>query len=111
MTQKLPMQPIYKDENGRARFRSNKIVDWMLEQGREGKKFDLNTIAAQDFPQADYVQLMQLIGYSVSGFHELSGVPDTACAEASAEARRLGLTPGGCREDGCEIHCGVEEDI
>ncbi len=106
---KLPMQPIYRDENGRARFRGNKIVRWMLDQSALGRTFDLNTIATQDFPQADYVQLMRLIGYSLAGFHELSGVPDTACLAASAEAKRLGLESIGCRDNGCEIHCGVEE--
>ncbi len=106
---KLPLQPIYRDENGRARFRGNKIVRWMLDQSALGRTFDLNTIATQDFPQADYVQFMQLIGYSVGGFHELSGVPDKACLAASEEARRLGLEPGGCRDEGCEIHVGVEE--
>lgn len=103
----MPMQPIYGDESGRARFRENKIVTWMLEQGRAGAQFDLNTIACLAVPQEDYVQLMQLIGYSLQGFHELSGVPDTVCLAASAEARRLGLESHGCRDAGCEIHCGV----
>jgi hypothetical protein len=106
------MQPIYRDGDGRARFRGNKIVEWMLEQGRQGKKFDLNTIAVAcvDVPQEDYVQFVQLIGYSIRGFHELSGVPDARCLEASACARDLGIEPGGCRETGCDIHSGVEEE-
>ena len=106
----FPMQPIYEDAEGQARFRENAIVQWMVEQGRLGKKFDLNTIAGLPVPQADFVQFVQLIGYSIKGFHELSGVPDAAALAASEVALRLGLVPAGCREVGCEIHCGVPEE-
>ena len=68
-----PVQPVVMVDDV-ARFKENKIVRWMLEQGKEGKRFDLNTIAATSFPQEDREQLAQLIGYSLSGFSELSYV-------------------------------------
>lgn len=74
---KQPIQPLYKDEHGVLRFHPNKIVDWMLDAGREGLRFDLNTIAClPDVSREDYAQLMQLIGYSHSGFGGLSCATD-----------------------------------
>jgi hypothetical protein len=65
---KQPIQPLYKDESGVVRFQPNEIINWMLEAGRTGKRFDLNTIACQNFSQEDREQLDQLIGYSLCGF-------------------------------------------
>ncbi len=72
-----PIQPIEAAEGDRPRFKKNLIVDFMVE------KFGLNNLAIMDFPQEDWEQLAQLIGYSLSGFSELSYVRDetydTAC--------------------------------
>lgn len=70
----LPIQPLYKDEHGTLRFRENKVVTWLLDNG--GK--DLNDIARlrESFGQDDMEQFSQLIGYSLSGFGELSYVRD-----------------------------------
>jgi hypothetical protein len=86
---KHPRQPIVLDEHGTPRFKANAIVQWMLEQGRAGCAFDLNTIAKQRFSREDMVQLAQLIGYSVSGFGELSYVPQEEIDAADAGADRL----------------------
>ncbi len=62
------MQEIVFDEDGVARFRSNKIVTYLLEMG----PYDMNSIALQRFSQEDQEQFAQLIGYSVSGAGGLS---------------------------------------
>lgn len=76
MSTKHPIQPLEKDKHGTLRFKENKIVNWMLEQGRNGNKFDLNTIAIQNFSLDDMRQFNQLIGYSLTGYGELSFVDD-----------------------------------
>jgi hypothetical protein len=77
---KHPRQPIGLDTEHVARFKTNKLIRWMLKQGEEGKKFDLNTIgrvaaSGREFSWDDCVQVWQQLGYSVSGFGELSFVP------------------------------------
>lgn len=86
---KQPIQPIDWDGNGVIRFKPNAIVEWMLERGRRGEKFDLNTIAIQGFSQEDEEQLAQLIGYSVSGFADLSFVSNKTYNLARKEADRV----------------------
>lgn len=105
-----PMQPPVKDHRGTIRFKENRIVSALLDAAREGRKIDLNDIACMDFPNEDRVQFAQLIGYSLGGFHELSYVPDSVALAASAEARKQWPDAIGCRDDGCEIHCGVDDD-
>ena len=76
-----PMQPVELDENGVARFKANTIIDHLFDTG----KLDLNAIARLDFPTEDRIQLAQLLGYSVSGFSDLSYATDdtvTAAEEA-----------------------------
>lgn len=84
-----PTQPIDFAADGVVRFKSNEIVMWML---KGGNRFDLNIIAdmvaRKIFSVADYVQLMQLIGYSVCSFGDLSMVPSTiveSCDEIAAK--------------------------
>jgi glutamate 5-kinase len=69
---KHPMQPIGWNETGDIiRFKANKIVRLLLDTST----LNLNQIAVMDvegkFNDGDYIQLMQLIGYSVSGFGDL----------------------------------------
>jgi hypothetical protein len=54
--------------NGVKRFKSNAIVRWLLDDG----PFDLNRIAVRGFDVEDQRQFAQLIGYSVSGYQDLS---------------------------------------
>jgi hypothetical protein len=63
-----PMQPIERDEEGTARFKQNAIVRFLLDEYKPG----LNAIASMPFSRDDYQHLMQLIGYSVSGYGDLS---------------------------------------
>ena len=61
------------------------------------------------FSREDLVQFCQLIGYSLCGYHELSEVTDNEALAASQAARDQGFEGAeGCRDQGCEIHCGVE---
>lgn len=61
---KNPIQPLFEDENGTLRFKSNSIVEYLVREG----KADLNQIAMMDFSQDDREQFSQLHGYSLSGF-------------------------------------------
>ena len=67
-----PIQPTETDQQGVLRFKENSIVRYLLDNGG----IDLNRLATIDFSQDDREQFAQLIGYSVSGFSELSYVSD-----------------------------------
>jgi len=69
---KNPIQPLYIDSEGTLRFKKNEIVDYILENGG----IDLNQIAQMTFSQDDREQFAQLIGYSLSGYGDLSYVSD-----------------------------------
>ena len=106
---KHPIQPLYADEESRVRFRGNAAVQWMLKKGRKGERFDLNDIGEQGFDQADLVQLSQLIGYTLRGYHELPFVTDEDAAAATAAAREsVSPDASGCRDEGCLIHSHPE---
>jgi hypothetical protein len=77
----MPIQPIID-----GRFVPNKIVQVLL----DSSKLDLNDIARLDFTEQERTQFAQLIGYSLSGFSELSYVDDetyeAACRVNNPEA-------------------------
>ena len=100
--QMQPMQPVIKDDRGVLRFRENAIVRHLLDHGG----IDLNKLALLKFSQADREQFAQLIGYSVSGYHELSYVSDYSATMASELASEVVPDAGGCRDEGCPIHGG-----
>jgi len=77
-----PMQPIIIDPDGRARFNKNPIVRFLLDNG----PFDLATISDMPFSQEDEEQFLQLIGYSVDGYGELSRVSERSKREAGRAA-------------------------
>lgn len=74
-----PKQPTYLDDHGVFRFRPNKIIDWLFEEGL----LDLNRISAMPFPEEDRRQLAQLLGYSVSGYYDLSYAENDPVPESS----------------------------
>lgn len=84
---KHPMQPILFDEHGVARFKRNAIVEFLLENT------DLNTLSSLTrngkFPVEDYDQLMQLIGYSVSGYGDLNWSSVDTVKTADQEVDRM----------------------
>ena len=87
-----PIQPIEKDEHGTLRFKKNAIVDFLA-------KDRLNELAAMDFSREDWEQLAQLIGYSLSGFGDLSYVSD----ETYDTAERM-TVPGWSEVDSRNAH-------
>ena len=82
----MPMQPISLDEVGTPRFRKNAIVCWLLDAG----PFDMNQIAMlPGITQEERMQFAQQIGYSVSGFGDLSYASDAVVGAADDEAEKL----------------------
>jgi hypothetical protein len=106
MRQPQPMQPVVKDKGGVLRFRENAIVRYLLDLARQHKIADLNSLAELPFSQEDREQFTQLIGYAITGYHELSYVSDESCAEASVRAKQVLPGAGGCRDAGCPVHGG-----
>ena len=90
-TPKHAMQPVYLDENGVARFRTNPIVEYLLDHGG----IDLNQIAVWAHNQGDAVthedqaHFAQLIGYSVYGWADLHYVSSQEYSKAHARVKRL----------------------
>ena len=87
---KHPMQPIGWDETEKViRFKKNKIVRFLLNEG----PFDLNQLSRMNsdgmFDEGDYTHLMQLIGYSVSGYGELSTSPEDIVKRADIIASQI----------------------
>jgi len=76
-----PVQPLEKDPNGVLRFKENKIVRFLLDNGG----YDMNKLATMPFSQEDREQFAQLIGYSLGGFGELSYVSDETYKRADLQ--------------------------
>jgi hypothetical protein len=78
-----PLQPLEQDKYKVIRFKDNKIVQYVLDNGG----VDLNQItrvsSEEGFSRDDRIQFAQLIGYSVNGFGELSYVTDRAYERAA----------------------------
>jgi hypothetical protein len=60
------------------RFKANAIVRFLLDAG----PYDMNTLAMMPFTDEDRRQFAQLIGYSVSGYGDLSYAEDDAPIDA-----------------------------
>ena len=86
-----PIQPLYRDKDNRVLFKSNAIVQHLLDHGG----IDLNKLAVLDFTNEDRQQFAQLIGYSLSGYSDLSYVD--ADAYSVAEAVALGKKEDAAR--------------
>lgn len=84
-----PIQPLSVDDNGVLRFKSNAIVRFLLDAG----PFNMNTLALMDFSREDREQFAQLIGYSLSGFGELSYVRSKTYKRAAEAAPDLPMPP------------------
>jgi len=65
------MQPTVNDDKGVLRFQHNAIVDRLLEHAT-ATGLGLNELVREDFDREDWVQLNQLIGYSVSGCPDMT---------------------------------------
>jgi hypothetical protein len=83
-----PIQPVYLDSSNVIRFLSNRIVSDLLDfSGNHG--YTLNTIAMKKYTVEERQQFAQLIGYSVSGYGDLSYVDRRACDRADEMAHEL----------------------
>lgn len=81
----LPLQPLEWVDDV-IRFRENRIVRFLLDQG----PFDMNKIALLDgITREEREQFAQLIGYSVSGFGDLSYVSDETYNAADMACDRM----------------------
>ncbi len=78
-------QPMLLDELGVVRFRANPICAWLQKSGRA----DLNEIGRMDFSDEDRRQFAQLLGYSVSGYGDLSYVSPEEAGECDALAAEV----------------------
>lgn len=79
-----PMQPLIQDhDTATIRFKQNAIVRYLVD--KHGDYDLLMRLGSKD----DYTQLMQLIGYSVSGFGDLSVVDDSVKDLADRQAEQL----------------------
>lgn len=94
MSKRHPMQPVVIGADGAIRFKQNKIINDMLEFC-QGHGFGLNEMAIRDYEKDDRSQLMQLIGYSVSGYGSLSyaRVKHTMRADEKANELLAEVTP------------------
>lgn len=85
----FPMQPIVIAEDGVARFQANRIIADLWKSGA----FSLNDIgikaAEGAYTEAEQMQLAQLIGYSVSGFGDLSYADREVVRRADRKAALL----------------------
>lgn len=88
-----PIQPLAQDERGTIRFKQNAIVRYLLDAG----PFDMNHISMKSFSVEDQEQFAQLIGYSLSGFAELSYVRDETYGTA------VKMNEAGQTEDQAQI--------
>jgi hypothetical protein len=97
---KHPMQPV-ELVDGIARFKPNAIVKLLLKESFDLDIDTINTMVQHGkLTKEDEIQLMQLLGYSVDGFADLS---KKAVKKARRRASKL-VTPSAC--DNCKCHLG-----
>ena len=88
-----PMQPLRFDDEGIVRFKPNAIVRY-LENWASQRGMSLNELAQMDFTEDDWMQFAQSIGYSLSGYGDLSYVSNASFKKAAnAETRLIGKQP------------------
>lgn len=80
---KHPNQPLERDDKEVIRFKANPIVRFLLDYG----EFDMNDLGILSehagFTDDDWAQFAQLIGYSLSGWGDLSYVSDSKYASVN----------------------------
>lgn len=86
-----PMQDMFKDDDGRIRFKPNNIVRTMLNL-LESKGLGMNNLCMMEFPQEDWEQFFQIIGYSVSAYGGLSMISKKSGHKADKKAYKMETT-------------------
>lgn len=84
----MPMQPIIVDEYGTYRFKANAIVN-KLQEVAASAGYDLHAACRDNYSDEEWMQLAQLIGYSITGYSELSYVSDESYSRALSAAPAL----------------------
>ena len=92
---KNPIQPLEKDKNGVIRFKSNAIVNHLLEFASE-RGHGMTQLAMMNFNNDDRQQFAQLIGYSLGGYCELTNYVDDYSYNV-AEKMSEGMNEGQAR--------------
>lgn len=88
-TPRHPNQPIVLDPRGVARFKANALVCKLLDHGQK-TGLGLNELACiSGIDENDWQQLAQLIGYSVSGYGDLSYADGRTVAAADKKVEKL----------------------
>jgi hypothetical protein len=82
------MQPIEKSPDGVVRFKGNPIVEY-LQVFAKNRGAGLNELATMPFSTQDWEQFMQLLGYSVDGYCDLSMVSEASKDAAHEIAQKL----------------------
>ncbi len=84
-----PIQPLYVHDDDVLRFKRNALVCHLMDHGK-AHGCGLNELASMGdhFTREDWEQFAQLIGYSLSGFGELSYVSDETYNAAERMARK-----------------------
>lgn len=88
LVEALPMQPVVIAKDGAVRFKENRIVSAVLEHASKAG-YSLNEIACGDFTDEEHMQFAQLIGYSVSGYGNLSYASEQSVSKADEIAEAL----------------------
>ncbi len=83
---KHPIQPIEKDKDGVPRFKQNAIIRYLIDVGYK-HGCGLNDLARMNFSNEDWMQLAQLIGYSLNGYGELSYVDNDSYGVAEVMSK------------------------
>lgn len=84
-----PMQPVIKAKDGVHRFKENAIVEYLRNVAAMKLGDDINKLSLMPWSQEDWEQFMQLTGYSVSGYCELSMVSNESKDAAHAASEKL----------------------
>lgn len=101
-----PIQPLVTDELDTLRFKENTIISYLFKSG----KLDMSQLAAMTFPSEDRQQIAQLLGYSLSGYSELSYVTDDAYEAASAMVESETADSQKCRIEALEAALSDNRD-
>lgn len=81
---KHPLQPFVLSDHNVIRFKENKLVTKLLDN------YNLNKLVIEGgYSKEDYEQLMQLIGYSFSGYSELSQISNETWERANTEFEKF----------------------
>jgi len=82
---KHPMQPIFLDEQGVARFKENPIIRFLLNEAHA----NISHVVNSGFSQEDIDQFTQLLGCSVCAFGDYGFASKKAVKKADKKARKL----------------------